>query len=552
MRERVGGGRQEWQALLYLFDDYALDTERRELRRGADPVALQPQVFDVLEYLIRHRGRVVSKDDLLSAIWNGRIISESGLTSRISAARTAIGDSGEAQRLIRTSPRKGIRFVGEVREQASAADAAAPADADRAPSQAAASAVAESETAQPDPELALAQKAALAVLPFTNMSGDPEQEYFADGIVEDIVTALSRFRSFAVISRNSSFIYKGRAVDVKNVARELGVRYVLEGSIRRAADRVRITGQLIDAESGAHLWAGKYDGELGDVFALQDRVTAEVAAAIEPRVLAAEIARATRKSTSKLAAYDYCLQARWHALTPTRQSIDTAMKSLRAAIGIDPGYAQAWMIMALCCSFRYVMGNEDDRIEAIIGEALKYAREAVACDRDDPEVLAVAGHMTTMAGDHVAAADLLNRALALNPHSNSVCAFSGWARVCGGEFDAGVSLLRASLVLDPLSPQAVYALGGIAAANFFQKRYDEAVVWARRAIARHPDLTIPYRFLAAALAHTGQLQEARATVAGLLLRQPKSSLTRSRHSPFRHAWMMDLYIEGLRRAGLPE
>jgi TolB-like protein/Flp pilus assembly protein TadD len=543
--------------LLYQFDDYELDTERRELRRGADRVTLQPQVFDVLEYLIRHRDRVVSKDDLLAAVWNGRIISESGLTSRISAARSAIGDSGEAQRLIRTLPRKGIRFVGEVRERESAAGATAIAEQASpqaaAPAPAAAAAVsADSGPQRPGPNFVLAEKAALAVLPFTNMSGDPEQEYFADGIVEDILTALSRFRSFAVISRNSSFTYKGRAVDVKDVARELGVRYVLEGSIRRAADRVRITGQLIDAESGAHLWAGRYDGELGDVFALQDRVTAEVAAAIEPRVLAAEIARATRKSTSTLAAYDYCLQARWHALTPTRQSLDTAMKLLQAAVEIDPAYAQAWMIMALCANFRYVMGDEGDRIAAIISEGLKYAREAVACDRDDAEVLAVAGHMTTMAGDHDAAVDLLNRALALNPHSNTVCVFSGWGRVCGGEFDAGVALLRASLVLDPLSPQAVIALGGIAAANFFQKQYGEAVVWARRAITRHPDLTVPYRFLAAALAHAGQLEEAKATVGELLRRQPKSSLTRSHHSPFRHAWMMELYIEGLRRAGLPE
>jgi TolB-like protein/Flp pilus assembly protein TadD len=543
--------------LLYLFDDYELDTERRELRRGADRVTMQPQVFDVLEYLIRHRDRVVSKDDLLAAVWNGRIISDSGLTSRISAARTAIGDSGEAQRLIRTLPRKGIRFVGEVREQESAAGATAIVEQASqqavAPAPAAAAAVsADSDPQRPGPNFVLAEKAALAVLPFTNMSGDPEQEYFADGIVEDILTALSRFRSFAVISRNSSFTYKGRSVDVKEVARELGVRYVLEGSIRRAADRVRITGQLIDAESGAHLWAGRYDGDLGDVFALQDRVTAEVAAAIEPRVLAAEIARATRKSTSTLAAYDYCLQARWHALTPTRQSLDTAMKLLRAAVEIDPAYAQAWMIMALCANFRYVMGDEDDRIAAIISEGLKYAREAVACDRDDAEVLAVAGHMTTMAGDHDAAVELLNRALVLNPHSNTVCVFSGWGRVCSGEFDAGVALLRASLVLDPLSPQAVIALGGIAAANFFQKRYDEAVVWARRAIARHPDLTVPYRFLAAALAQAGQLEEARATIAELLRRQPKSSLTRSHHSPFRHAWMMDLYIGGLRRAGLPE
>ena len=238
--------------MLYSFEDFVLDSDRRELRCRTGLIGLEPQVFDLLEYLIRNRERVATKDDLLAAVWGGRIVSESVLTTRINAARSAIGDSGKDQRFIRTLPRKGVRFVGEVRE---ARRTSPPPEA-------------------PAPALALPDRPSIAVLPFANMSGEAEQEYFADGVVEDIITALSRMSWLFVIARNSSFVYKGRAVDVKRVGQELGVRYVLEGSVRKAANRVRITGQLIDAATGGHLWADRFDGNLDDVFDLQDLVTA--------------------------------------------------------------------------------------------------------------------------------------------------------------------------------------------------------------------------------------------------------------------------------------
>ncbi len=238
----------------YLFEEYAFDTDRRELHRGADVVSVAPQVFDLLDYLIRDRERVVSKDDLINAIWNGRIVSDAALTTRLNAARSALGDSGEEQRLIKTLPRKGFRFVGPVRE------AKGPASVT----------VSDTPAQQPKPALPLPDKPSIAVLPFTNLSSDPEQDYFADGMAEDIITALSRFRELFVIARNSSFTYKGRAVDVKQIGRELGVRYVLEGSVRKAANRVRITGQLVDTATGAYLWADRFGGGLGDIFDLQD------------------------------------------------------------------------------------------------------------------------------------------------------------------------------------------------------------------------------------------------------------------------------------------
>jgi TolB-like protein len=255
--------------MLFLFDNFSVDTARRELRRDGEPRAIEPQVFDLLEYLIRNRDHVVTRDDLLVGVWNGRIVSESTLGSRINAARIAIGDNGEDQRLIRTITRKGLRFVGTVHEQEVGARLGAVAT-------------------QSSNLLTLPDRPSIAVLPLTNLSGDTEQDYFADGISEDIITALSKLRWFFVIARNSSFIYKGKAVDTRQVGRELGVRYVLEGSVRKSGSRVRISAQLIDAETGKHFWAERYDRDLIDIFALQDEITKNVVAAIEPKLLEAE------------------------------------------------------------------------------------------------------------------------------------------------------------------------------------------------------------------------------------------------------------------------
>ena len=293
--------------MILSFGDCEIDLERRELRRAKHAIHVEPQVFDLLAYLVQNRGRVVSKDDLIASVWGGRIVSESTLTSRINAARTAVGDNGREQQLIRTIPRKGLRFIGAVQapaddnQQAPAADL--PSDGIHEPSR---------------PVLPLPDRPAIAVLPFTNMSGDPEQEYFSDGISEDIITALSKLRWFFVIARNSSFIYKGKAVHLKQVAEELGVRYVGEGSVRKGGDRVRITVQLNDVTTGSHLWAERYDRDIADVFAVQDEITESIVAR-SATALCRENFRARRKAARRMDAWDLVMRALSHYWRVTRQ-----------------------------------------------------------------------------------------------------------------------------------------------------------------------------------------------------------------------------------------
>ena len=293
--------------MVLAFGDHRLDIERRELRCGAELIAIEPKAFDLLTFLVQQRDRVVSKNDLLQAVWGGRIVSESALTTRINAVRRAIGDDGAAQRLIRTFTRRGVRFIGEVREMP---DQAAPAAGDGL-----------------GPAPAAADKPSIAVLPFQNLSGDPAQEYFADGMAAEITTAIGRAPWLFVIARNSSFTYKGKTADAQQVARELGVRYVLEGSVTKAGNRARITAELIDAASGAHIWGERFDGTLDDIFELQDRVASGVVGAIEPRLRLAEVERAGRKPTESLDAYDFYLRGQAQAYKLTREGLAASIRA---------------------------------------------------------------------------------------------------------------------------------------------------------------------------------------------------------------------------------
>ncbi len=356
----------------FVFADFVLDTDRRELRRSDELIAVEPQVYDLLLYLVRQRDRVVSKDDLIASVWGGRITSDATLTSRIYAARKALGDSGEHQKLIRTIPRKGLRFVGEVRTQAEVDDLGAL--------------CAEPPLAafgeQPRAPLPLPDRPAIAVLPFVNMSDDPEQDYFSDGISEDLITALSKLRWFFVIARNSSFVYKGKSVNIKQVGEELGVGYVIEGSVRREGDRVRITAQLNDVATGSHLWAERYDRDVSGVFAVQDEITEAIVASIEPQLYAAENFHSKRKTPDSMDAWGLVMRALSHFWRVTRADYVIAQELLETAIAIDPNYGQALAVLSASHSFCAYNGWSEMATSVSIAE--RAALAAIRVDSEDP------------------------------------------------------------------------------------------------------------------------------------------------------------------------
>jgi TolB-like protein len=535
----IGGPTKGFRSLRYLFEEYAFDTDRRELHRGADVVSVAPQVFDLLDYLIRNRERVVSKEDLINTIWNGRSVSDAALTTRLNVARGAVGDSGEAQRLIKTLPRKGFRFVGPVREvqgPAGGEDANNPV-----------------EPRKPAPTLP--DKPSIAILPFANLSSDPEQEYFADGMAEDIITALSHFKALFVIARNSSFTYKGRAVDVKQVGRELGVRYVLEGSVRKAANRVRITGQLVDTATGAHLWAERFDGDLGDIFDLQDQVTESVVGAIAPAVEKAEIERAKRKPTESLDAYAIYLRglAAYYEFGD-RQANDEALRLFSSAIALDPDFASAYGRAANC----YVRARINGWISVTASETAevkRLAQRAVELGKDDAIALAASGYaLVYVVRDLEVGAALIDRALVLNSNLAEAWNWGGWVKTFLGEPEVGIERFARAVRLSPLDPWVTSMRGGIAFAHFFLGRYAEAASWAAMALQDNPDYQPGLRIAAASNAMAGRPELAHKAMARLRQLNPALHISNLKDvlPPIRRAEDLSRYDEGLRRAGLPE
>ena len=405
------------------------------------------------------------------------------------------------------------------------------------------------------PALALPDKPSIAVLPFQNMSGDPEQDYFADGMVEEIITALSHFKALFVIARNSSFTYKGRAVDVKQVGRELGVRYVLEGSVRKAANRVRITGQLVDTATGAHLWADRFDGGLGDIFDLQDQVTESVVGAIAPAVEKAEIERARRKPTESLDAYALYLRglAAFYQFD-NRQANEEALRLFNSAIALDPDFASAYGRAAFC----YTMAKNNGWISGTaneIAEVTRLAQRAVELGKDDAIALAAGGFaLAHFVRDLEVGAALIDRALALNSNLAQAWNSGGWAKVFLGEPEPAIERFARAMRLSPFDPFLRAMRGGTAYAHFLLGRYDEAVSWAAMALQDSPDFQPGLRIAAASNAMAGRPEQAHKAMARLRQLNPALRISNLKNvlPPFRRAEDLSRLEEGLRQAGLPE
>jgi TolB-like protein len=526
---------------MYRFEGYTLDTTRCSLRSGDRVIELRPKAFEVLRYLVENAGRLVTKEEFIKAIWPDVTVTDESLTHCVSEARQAIGD--ETQAIIRTVPRRGYQFVTPVSRVS----------ADGGPGTQSAPAPAFREEANSD--RTLPDQPSIAVLPFANIGGDPEQEYFADGMIEEIITALSRFSGLLVIARNSSFAYKGRSVDVKQVGRELGVRYVLEGSVRKAANRLRITGQLIDASSGAHIWADRFDGALADVFDLQDEITASVVAAMSPRIEQAEIERAKRKPTGSLDAYDYFLHGKSLAAdyTWTREDNNEALRLFYKAIEIDPDFASAYGMAAICYCARRANRWMIDRADEA-AEASRLARKAVNLGKDDAVALSQGGYtLAYVAHDLDAGGVFIDRALGLNPNLAFAWLASGWLKVYLGESKAALQRFAHATRLSPLESMMPVIKLGVAFAHFFAGDYHKASSVAEQVLREKPDLSPALRYAAASSALAGRIEEAQQAMARLRQIDPELRVANLHDfAPLRRPEDRARYEEGMRKAGLPE
>jgi TolB-like protein/Tfp pilus assembly protein PilF len=521
------------------FSNHVLDVDLRELTRGGESVAVEPQVFDLLVHLIENRDHVVTKDDLIERVWDGRIVSESTLTSRINAARRAVGDSGKDQIMIRTLARKGFRFVGDVQSKAANGGAV----------HAAALPTLDTTGELLHPPLPALDRTAIAVLPFANLSGEPEQEYFSEGISEDIITALSKLRWFYVIARNSSFIYKQKSVHHQQIGEELGVGYVVEGSVRKTGDHVRIAAQLVDVATGSHLWAERYDRDLADVFAVQDEITQAVVAAVEPQLYAAEDFRARRKTPDNMDAWDLVMRALSHYWRVTRQDNLVAQALLEKAISVDPGYGQALSLLAACHTFSAHMGWED--MATAVPTAERAALAAIRADSEDAwahYALASVYLFHRRFDDSIAEFEL---ALRLNPSFSPARGIYGVALSYRGRWEEGDRAAREALKFSPRDPFAAIYCGVAAYCQYIGRNYAEAIRLSREALRHRSDFVGAHRVLTASLGMEGATEAARSALEGLRRAQPNLTLAwLASELPFEHDADKAHYIEGFRRAGL--
>jgi TolB-like protein len=495
------------------FGPFTLDTRREALTRDGAPLPIGHRAVVLLKALLDAKGETVSKADLMERAWPGTVVEEGNLTVQIAGLRKALGDE-----VIVTVPRVGYRLVQPTTPAATAAHGGG--------------------------------MPSVAVLPFANLSGDVAEDYFADGIVEDITTALSRFGTFSVVSRSSAFVYKGRAVDVREAAQELGVRYVLEGGVRRQGQRVRVTAKLLDAESGAHLWADKFDGDLNDIFEFQDAITESVIGLIEPELRKAEIERSRRKRPENLDAYDLYLQSLPYMNGVDPEGYRQATALLRRAVALDPSFALGHVYLAWSIEKRLnwgVSNPEEDNAD----ECLRHARRALELDPDDPLILAIAGFILAAIGDqHAAGLSLSRKAIAATPNSPIALILCGTSEGLYGDLDRSEQCYRRVLKLSPNAPDIFNAITLLGTVEFIRGNDEVAVEWCERSLATFNEWPMTYWTLVPALAHLGRIDEARVALAKLMAIAPGTTLESISQGP--DAPRFNRAAQGFRLAGLTE
>ena len=516
-------------ATVLTFGPFRLDAGAGILFHGAEPTALGQRAVALLARLVQQAGVPVAKDALIEAAWPAQAVEDSNLTVQIAAIRRVFDELADGGCRIETLPRRGYRFVGP----AVFANDSAPAAA-----------------ALSTAGLALPDKPSIAVLPFSNLGGDPEQDYFADGMVDDIITGLARINWLFVIARNSTLAYKGRAVDVKQVGRDLGVRYVLEGSVRKAGGRVRVTGQMIDASTGAHVWAQRYERSSDDIFALQDEIALSAVGAIAPSVRRAEIERVKRKRPDSLDAYDLVLRAQQDVDSGMPERVTRALVLLERAVALDPGYALAHGNAAMChhCLFLRAGLQEADR-----AASLRHARSAMLHGHDDACALTLAGFSIGMDGhDRGAAFTAFDAALAISPSSALTYILGSVILGWSGEAERAIEWSERGMRLSPFDPWAFAAFDAQSMSHLLRGRYEEACRAAYRSVQANPAHSITYVRLAAALAKLGRLDEARAAAARVLELHPTFRYGRQFAGVNCAPALAQSLGDALRAAGLPE
>jgi TolB-like protein len=538
------------------FAGHEMDLRRQELRRADEIVHIEPQVFDLLLHLVRNRDRVVSKDELFDTIWNGRIVSEAALSSRINAARKAVGDDGDRQELIKTIHKRGFRFLGEVRELAGEADKAPnPPEPAAKPE---ANAIRTEE--QPAPatssqaaSLALARRPTVAVLPFANLSQEPDTEYFSYGLTEDVIRLLARNPWLDVLSRHSGSQFRGREVDAREIGAALRARYLVQGTVWRRGEKVRITADLICAETGKQLWSEAYDLTLADIFDIQDALAQQIAAVIEPELARIEREAAARKPPGNLDAWECYQRGLWHLWGFTTPGMTEAEAMFRRAITLDPGFARAHGGLSYVCLQSAVLRDPEER-PALLEAAMRHARAAVALDDRDCMNHCVLGRAHVMHRNYEEGIAALEQAIQLNPSFAQGYFALGHAMVwCGREKEA-LGLLERATELSPRDPHLSTFHDLSAMAYFSLGELDPAASFARKAV-RLPNASYrAFATLVATLGLLGHFAEARPWREELLRRKPNYSCAHGRSDFFfcSDEALIGRFVEGLRRAGVPD